>query len=51
MPSKLCEDLRDGDINPKEVLENQAKFESGLRKIKTRGRKLRKQKKQNKEYY
>ena len=36
---KLLEDLRDGNINPKEVLKDQAWFKSDLNEIKTRGKK------------
>ena len=32
---EVFEDLRDGDINPKEVLKNQAKFKLDLSEIKT----------------
>ena len=32
-PLKLFEDLRDGNINPKEVLKNQARFKSDLSEI------------------
>ena len=39
MPLKLFEDLRDGDINPKEVLKNQARLKSDLNDIKTGGKK------------
>ena len=35
MPLKLFEDLGDGEINPKEVLKNQARFKSNLSEIKT----------------
>ena len=35
---EVFEDLRDGDINPKEVLKNQARFKLDLSEIKT-GRK------------
>ena len=35
MPWKLIEDLRDGDINLKEVLKNQARFKLDLSEIKT----------------
>ena len=34
MPLKLFEDLRDGDINPKELLKNQERFKSCLIEIK-----------------
>ena len=34
MPLKLFEDLRDGEINPKEILKNQAMFKSDLSEIK-----------------
>ena len=44
MPLKLFEDLRDGDINPKEVLKNQAWFKSDLSETKTGGKKLPNQK-------
>ena len=37
---KLSEDLREGDINPKEVLKNQARFKLDLSEIKTGGKKL-----------
>ena len=30
MPLELFKNLRDGDINPKEVLKNQARFKSDL---------------------
>ena len=30
MPLKLFENLRDGEMNPKEVLKNQARFKSHL---------------------
>ena len=36
----LFEDLRNGDINPKEVLKNQARFKSNLSEIKVGGKKL-----------
>ena len=36
---KLLEYLRDGNINPKEVLKDQAWFKSDLSEIKTRGKK------------
>ena len=36
---KLFKDLRDGDINPKKVLKNQARFKSDLSEIKTGGKK------------
>ena len=39
MPLKLFEDLRDGDTNPKKVLENQARFKSDLNEIKIGGTK------------
>ena len=39
MPCKLFENLRDGDINPKEVLRNQARFKSDLNDIKIGGNK------------
>ena len=39
MPLKLFEDLRDADINPIEVLKNQARFKSDLSEIKTGGKK------------
>ena len=39
MPWKLFENLRDGDINPKEVLRNQARFKSDLNDIKIGGNK------------
>ena len=51
MPLKLFEDLRDGHINPKELLKNQARFKSDLSEIKTGGKKSPNQKKHNKEYY
>ena len=35
MPWKLIEDLRDGNINLKEVLKNQARFKLDLSEIKT----------------
>ena len=35
-PLKLFKDLRDGNINPKEVLKDQISFKSGLGKIKKR---------------
>ena len=38
-PLKLLEDLRDGNINPKEVLKNQARFQSDLSEIKIGGKK------------
>ena len=34
---KLFDDLRDGDINPKEILKNQKSFKSDLSEIKTGG--------------
>ena len=34
MPLKLSEDLRDGNINPKELLKNQGRFKSNLNEIK-----------------
>ena len=37
MPLKLFEDLRNGDINPKEVLKKQARFKSDLIEIKIGG--------------
>ena len=40
IPWKLSEDLREGDINPKEVLKNQARFKLDLSEIKTGGKKL-----------
>ena len=36
---QLFEDLRDDDINPQEVLKNQARFKSDLSEIKTGGKK------------
>ena len=39
MPLKLFEDLGDGEINPKEVLKNQARFKSNLSEIKTLSKK------------
>ena len=39
MPLKLFEGLKDGDINPKELLKNQARFKSDLSEIKTAGKK------------
>ena len=39
MPWKLFEDLRDGDINPKDVSKNQARFKLHLIEIKTGGKK------------
>ena len=36
---KLFDDSRDGDINAKEVLKNQARFKSALSEIKTGGKK------------
>ena len=44
MPQKEFEDLRDGDINPKEVLKIQVRFKSDLSEIK-RGNKSVNQKK------
>ena len=44
MPLKLFEDLTDGDINPKEVLKNKARFKSDLSEIKAEGKKLPNQK-------
>ena len=38
MPLKLFEDLRYGDINPKEVFKNQARFKSDLNEIKIGGK-------------
>ena len=38
MPLKLFENLRDGDINPKGVLKNQARFKSDLSELKTGGK-------------
>ena len=35
MPWELFEDLRDGDINPKEVLKNHSRFKLDLSEIKT----------------
>ena len=46
MPLKLFEDLRDGDINSKEVLKNQARFKSDLSEIKSGVRKSPNQKTQ-----
>ena len=43
-PLKLLEDLRDENINPKEVLKNQARLKSDLNKIKIRDKKLPNQK-------
>ena len=37
---KLLEDLRDGNINPKEVLKDHAWFKTDLSEIKTRCKKL-----------
>ena len=34
MPLELIENLRDGGVNQKEVLQNQVKFKSDLNKIK-----------------
>ena len=55
MPLKVFEDLRDGDLNPKEVLKNQARFKSDLSGIKTGGKKSLNQKNTikniTKEYY
>ena len=51
MPLKLFEDLGDGEINPKEVLKNQARCKSNLSEIKTVSKKSTKSKKYNKEYY
>ena len=39
MPLKLFEHLRDGNINPKEVLKNQARFKSDLSEVKIGGEK------------
>ena len=39
MPLKLFENLRDGDLNPKEVLRNQVKFKFDLSKMKIVGNK------------
>ena len=39
MPLKLFEHLRDGNINPKEVLKNQARFKSDLNEVKIGGEK------------
>ena len=39
MPFKLFEDLRDGYINPKEVLKTQVRFQSDLSEVKTGGKK------------
>ena len=39
MPLKLFDNLRDGDINPKEILQNQARFKSDLSEIKIAGKK------------
>ena len=50
MPFKLFEDLKDGNINPKEVLKNQARFKSDVGEIKTGGKKSI-NKKYNIEYY
>ena len=36
---ELFEDLRDGNINPKEALKNQARFKSDLSEIKIGGKK------------
>ena len=43
-PLKLFEDLRDGNINPKEALKNQARFKSDLSEIKIGGNKSQDQK-------
>ena len=37
---KLFKDLRDGNINPKEALKNQARFKSDLSEIKMGSQKL-----------
>ena len=39
-PLKLFKDLRDGNINPKEVLKDQISFKSGLGKIKKKKSKI-----------
>ena len=39
MPLKLFQDLRDGNLNPKEVLKNQARFKSDLSEINIGGKK------------
>ena len=39
IPWKLFEDLRDGHINPKEVLKSHTRFKLGLSEIKTSGKK------------
>ena len=39
MPTKLFEELRDGEIYPTEVLENQARLKSDLSEIKIGGKK------------
>ena len=38
MPLKLFEDLRNGDINPKEVFKNQGRFKSDSSEIKIGGK-------------
>ena len=51
-PLKVFQDLRDGNIDPKEVLKNQARFKSYLSEIKIGDKKSPKQKKKhNKEYF
>ena len=39
MPLKLFENLRDGELNPKEVLKNLARFKSDLNKMEIGGTK------------
>ena len=43
-PLKLFEDVRNGNINPREALTNQARFKSHLNEIKTGGKKSEDQK-------
>ena len=47
----LFEYLRDGDINPKEVFKNLARFKSDSSEIKIREKKINKSKKYNKQCY
>ena len=40
MPLELFENLRDGNVDPKELLENQIRFKSKINEIKIGGNKL-----------
>ena len=51
MPRKLFEELRDGEIYPREVLENQARLKSDLSEIKIGGKKNQQIKKCNKKCF